>query len=167
MPDPSKAIGLRLPHHVWEQVKAYGMDNYPSDTSKEGIDVTRTVISLICQALGTTLDAPINDSYTVVVQQQLSALSNDNALLSERLTIVEQLLSKRLMTTVEHPLSEQITEDEKQPDDLTEVVEQPLSEQLTDEIPAQYTAKKLADKLRITPQCLGKWRDAGDRKSVV
>ena len=137
MADPSKAIGLRLPHHIWEQVKAYGMDNYPSETSKDGIDVTRTVVSLICQALGTTLDTPvislsdemITERTTIIVQQQLSALYNDNSALLERLTHVEQQLSEHLTDNVQQSLSKELTELEKSSTstDLTNFIEELIS----------------------------------------
>jgi hypothetical protein len=131
MPDPSKAIGLRLPHHVWEQVKAHGIANYPSDSGKEGIDVTRTVVALLCQALGAPLDAPVSnlsndmitECITDIVQQQLSQLSNsssDNDMLSERLTIVEHLLSQLSNNNIDNTsLSERLTAIEKQSGTVT------------------------------------------------
>ena len=48
-----------------------------------------------------------------------------------------------------------------------QVVDEILAEELTPEPPTQYSAKELADKLRITPQCLGKWRDKAGKLEAL
>ena len=114
MTEPSKAIGVRIPFDVWEKLKEYGLKTYPSDKSKEGIDVTQSIISLLQQALGISLDSSINQSnitldkrITDIVRQQLAKVSNNvsNQLdlsLDKRMTELE----KRLRETEESALSQ-------------------------------------------------------------
>jgi hypothetical protein len=56
MAELNKAIGLRIPPKLWEEIKGYGLENYPGSKSKEGFDVTKTIVSLLAQALETPLD---------------------------------------------------------------------------------------------------------------
>lgn len=114
MTEPSKAIGVRIPFDVWERLKEYGLETYPSDKSKEGIDVTQSIISLLQQALSISLDLNINQSnatlderITNIVIQQLAKVSNNvsnqsNAMLDERITELE----KRLRETEKSALSQ-------------------------------------------------------------
>jgi flagellar capping protein FliD len=109
MTEPSKAIGVRIPSDVWEKLKEYGLETYPSDKSKEGIDVTQSIVSLLQQALGISLDLNIHQSnitlderITDIVRQQLAKASNNvnNQLdlsLDKRITELE----KRLRETEE------------------------------------------------------------------
>jgi hypothetical protein len=73
MSENSKAIGLRLPPEVWEKLREYGLEHYPSDKSKEKIDVTQTITTLLKQALGISLD-------DYVIQS--------NVTLDERITVI-------------------------------------------------------------------------------
>jgi hypothetical protein len=56
MTESSKAIGVRVPIEVWEMVREYGLERYPSPKSKEGIDVTQTIVTLLKGALSSPDD---------------------------------------------------------------------------------------------------------------
>jgi hypothetical protein len=94
MTELKKAIGLRLPSTIWENIKQYGLEHFPGEKSREGFDVTQTVVTLLAQALGTCLDGQTvhqsnrltDERITVVVKQQLDA----------RITMFEQQLNERL-----------------------------------------------------------------------
>jgi hypothetical protein len=104
MTEPSKAIGVRIPFDVWEKLKEYGLETYPSDKSKEKIDVTQSIVSLLQQALGISLDSNIHQSnitlderITDIVRQQLAKASNNannqsDSSLDKRITKLEKRL---------------------------------------------------------------------------
>jgi hypothetical protein len=83
MTETSKAIGLRLPIDVWGRVREYGVERYPSEKSKEKIDVTQTIVSLLKQALDIPLDINaklpnniLDERITDIVRQQITEISN-------------------------------------------------------------------------------------------
>lgn len=59
MAELNKAIGLRIPPKLWEEIKEYGLENYPGSKGKEGFDVTKTIVSLLTQALENPSDSII------------------------------------------------------------------------------------------------------------
>lgn len=91
MAEPSKAIGLRLPTSVWDRLREYGLEHYPSDKGKEGIDVTQSIVALLKQALGISLDEYVKQS---------------NSTLDERITTIVE----RLLDEVTNPLREELSE---------------------------------------------------------
>lgn len=109
MSENNKAIGLRLPNNVWDKVRAYGLEHYPSDKSKDGIDVTVTITTLLKQALGISLDdyvqqsnAVLNERITDVVRQMLEEritdieerITDKEVMLNERITNIEEVVNK-------------------------------------------------------------------------
>ena len=49
----SKAVGLRLPMNLWEQITEYGCENYPKpDGGEKEFDITSTLLDLINKGLG-------------------------------------------------------------------------------------------------------------------
>jgi len=111
MSENSKAIGLRLPTEVWEKLREYGLEHHPSDKSKEKIDVTQTITTLLKQALGISLDdyvvqsnITLDERITVIVKQMLDGESE--VILDERITVIV----KRLLDDVTKPLRDEISE---------------------------------------------------------
>ena len=91
MAENSKAIGLRLPSDVWDKLREYGLEHYPSDKSKEGIDVTQSITTLLKQALGISLDDYVMQS---------------NTTLDEHITAIV----RRLLDDVTNPLRDELAE---------------------------------------------------------
>lgn len=102
---PSKFIGVRLPYHVWEALKEYGVQAYPSDEAKEGFEVTATVVNLICQGLGIVERSPNSQALNDVKQPLNTQPLNDVLqLLNNRVGSLETALSsevERLNSQVE------------------------------------------------------------------
>jgi hypothetical protein len=83
MAELNKAIGLRIPPKLWEEIKGYGLENYPGSKGKEGFDVTRTIVSLLAQALETPLDntadrsnASSDEHMIKIIRQELDKAIN-------------------------------------------------------------------------------------------
>jgi hypothetical protein len=111
MSENSKAIGLRLPPEVWDKLREYGLEHHPSDKSKEKIDVTQTITTLLKQALGISLDdyviqsnVTLDERITVIVKQMLDGESE--VILDERITVIV----KRLLDDATKPLRDEISE---------------------------------------------------------
>lgn len=117
MAENSKAIGLRLPSDVWDKLREYGLEHYPSDKSKEGIDVTQSITTLLKQALGISLDDYVTQSnitlderITDIVKQLLNSDSNNTGgtsdiVLDERITVIV----RRLLDDITNPLRDEIS----------------------------------------------------------
>lgn len=111
MSENSKAIGLRLSPEVWDKLREYGLEHYPSDKSKEKIDVTQTITTLLKQALGMTLDdyviqsnITLDERITGIVKQMLDGGSE--VILDERITVIV----KRLLDDITKPFRDEISE---------------------------------------------------------
>jgi len=114
----SKAIGLRIPPEVWDKLREYGLEHYPSDKSKEKIDVTQTITTLLKQALGISLDdyvirsnITLDERITSIVKQLLDSESDNiknssKVALDERITVIV----RRLLDDVTKPLRDEISE---------------------------------------------------------
>jgi hypothetical protein len=103
MAETSKAIGLRLPADVWEKIREYGIENYPSDKSKEGIDVTQSIVSLLRQALGISLDTgvrPLDDMSNkriTEVEERLKSAEESISTHEQTLTELKKLVANCLI----------------------------------------------------------------------
>ena len=91
----SKAIGLRIPPQLWEQVSNYGCENFPkshSENEKE-FDITATLLELIGKGLGNdsveqTDEQSVKHIVIQTVEQQFDNLLN----------IVDSRISEQLNT---------------------------------------------------------------------
>jgi hypothetical protein len=120
MSETKKAIGLRLPRGVWDDLKQYGIEHHPSDKGSEGFDVTFAITTLLAQALGTSLDKPLSNQSNVtsderiteIIKQQLNELLSpkldDSA--SDDLTDVIKSLNSQITAIVNSKISEVKTE---------------------------------------------------------
>jgi ribosome biogenesis GTPase A len=119
MSETKKPVGLRLTSKVWESLKQYGLEHKPSGKGQEGFDVTQTIESLLCQALGISLETPTplsntvsDDSLTEMIKQQLNDLLSpmlyESA--SDNQTDVSELLNSRITEIVDAKIGKVTTE---------------------------------------------------------
>ena len=93
----SKAIGLRIPPQLWEQVSNYGCENFPKSNSEneKEFDITATLLELIGKGLG-------NDSVEQNVQQ-----TDEQSVKHLVIQTVEQQFDN-LLNIVDNRMSEQL-----------------------------------------------------------
>ncbi len=71
----SKAIGLRIPAALWEQVSNYGCENFPKPDSEGGkdFDITSTLLELINKGLGNdSVEQPDKQTVEQIVKDLVS-----------------------------------------------------------------------------------------------
>lgn len=114
MTDTKEPVGLRLSSQLWESLKQYGLQHHRSDKGKKGFDVTQTIESLLCQALGISLETPTPLSNTVsddrlseMIKQQLNELLSPMlyASVSDNQTDVSKLLNTQITEIVDAKIS--------------------------------------------------------------
>lgn len=133
MSENSKAIGLRLSPEVWDKLKEYGLEHYPSDKSKEKIDVTQTITTLLKQALGISSDdyviqsnITLDERITGIVKQMLDGESE--VILDERITVIV----KRLLDDITKPFRDEIVRlNERSVEVPVQSIEPPLASRKT------------------------------------
>jgi hypothetical protein len=115
MSETKKPVGLRLTSKVWESLKQYGLQHKPSDKGQEGFDVTQTIETLLCQALGISLETPLplsnsmsDDRLTEMIKQQLNDLLSPMLYdsVSNNQTDVSKLLNSQITAIVDTKISE-------------------------------------------------------------
>jgi DNA-binding transcriptional regulator YiaG len=77
MSEYSKAIGIRIPIEVWENLKKHGLARYPNSRNKEGFDLTQSIVSLLKQSLEMSDDvstAVIRSNELDEIQSQIDDL---------------------------------------------------------------------------------------------
>ena len=85
----SKAIGLRIPAPLWEQIAEFGCENFPKPDSERDFDITATLLELIHKGLGNdnieqvdeqtvkrTVEELVNQNVKQIVKQQLETQLN-------------------------------------------------------------------------------------------
>ncbi len=91
----SKAIGLRIPVSLWEQVTEFGCENFPKPDSERDFDITSTLLELIARGLG-------NDNVEQVdrqtVEQTVEEIVQQN---------VEQLVKQQLDDRLDNLLNKE------------------------------------------------------------
>jgi hypothetical protein len=119
MTDTKEPVGLRLSSQLWESLKQYGLEHHRSDKGKKGFDVTQTIESLLCQALGISLETPTPLSNTVsddhlseMIKQQLNDLLSPMLYesVSDSKTDVSRLLNSQITKIVDAKIGEVTTE---------------------------------------------------------
>jgi hypothetical protein len=119
MSETKKPVGLRLTSKLWESLKQYGLQHHLSDKGKEGFDVTQTIESLLCQALGISLEtsAPLSntmsdDRLAEMIKQQLNDLLSPMLYdsVSDNQTDVSKLLNSQIIEIVDAKIGEVSTE---------------------------------------------------------
>jgi hypothetical protein len=110
MTDTKEPVGLRLSSQLWESLKQYGLQHHRSDKGKKGFDVTQTIESLLCQALGISLETPTPLSNTVsddrlaeMIKQQLNELLSPMLYdsISDSQSDVSKLLDRKITDVVD------------------------------------------------------------------
>jgi hypothetical protein len=119
MSETKKPVGLRLTSKVWESLKQYGLEHKPSGKGQEGFDVTQTIETLLCQALGISTDTPpplsnamSDDRLTEMIKQQLNDLLSPMLydFMSDSQSDVSKLLNIRITDIVDTKIDEVTTE---------------------------------------------------------
>jgi hypothetical protein len=101
----SKAIGLRVPLDLWEQVIKYGCQNFPKESDEgKDFDITATLLDLINKGLGNddveqfdqqsvehTVENLVNQNVKQVVKQELDEELNN---LLDNKKFIEAIASK-------------------------------------------------------------------------
>ena len=97
----SKAIGLRIPTPLWEQVSSYGCENFPkSDDEKRDFDITATLLELINKGLGNdsveptdiqTVEQIVRDIVSQNVQHPVQQIDEQSVKLFVEQTVELQL----------------------------------------------------------------------------
>jgi hypothetical protein len=110
MSETKKPVGLRLTSKVWESLKQYGLEHKPSGKGQEGFDVTQTIETLLCQALGISTDTPpplsnvvSDDRLTEMIKQQLNNLLSPMLYdsISDSQSDVSKLLNRKITDVVD------------------------------------------------------------------
>ena len=89
----SKAIGLRIPVSLWEQVTEFGCENFPKPDSERDFDITSTLLELIERGLG-------NDNVEQVERQTVEQTVED--IVQQN---VEQLVKQQVDTQLNNLLN--------------------------------------------------------------
>ncbi len=119
MSEAKKPVGLRLTNKLWVVLKQHGIEHYPSDKGQDGFDVTQTIESLLCQALGISLETSTPSSNTVsddrltkMISQQLIELLSPTLYsdMSDNQTNVSKLLNSKVTEIVEAKIGEVTTQ---------------------------------------------------------
>ena len=115
MSEAKKPVGLRLTNKLWIVLKEHGIEHHPSDKSQDGFDVTQTIESLLCQALGISLETSTSPSNTVsddrlteMISQQLVKLLSPTlySVIDDNQTDVSKLLNSKITEIVEAKIGE-------------------------------------------------------------
>ena len=115
MSEAKKPVGLRLTNKLWVVLKQHGIEYHPSDKSQDGFDVTQTIESLLCQALGISLETSTSPSNTVsddrlteMISQQLIELLSPTLYsdTSDNQADVSKLLNSKITEIVEAKIGE-------------------------------------------------------------
>lgn len=132
MSDTKEAVGLRLTSKLWDSLKQYGLERHPSDKSKKGFDVTQTIETLLCQALGISLETPT---------PLFNAVSNTTS--DDRLTdMIKEQLNKLLLPALYDSIS-----------DSQSCVSELLNSKITDIVNTKFTDPENGLEAYTTNQC--------------
>lgn len=119
MTDTKKAIGLRLSSQLWDSLKEYGNQHHASDKNQSGFDVTQTIETLLCQALGISLETPkplfntaSDERLTEIIKEQLNILLSPALYdsVSDNQSNVSKLLNSRITEIVDDKIGKVKTE---------------------------------------------------------
>ena len=119
MSEAKKPVGLRLTNKLWVVLKQHGIEHHPSDKGQDGFDVTQTIESLLCQALGISLEtstplsnAVSDERLTEMISQQLIELLSPTLYrdMSDNQTNVSKLLNSKITEIVEAKIGEVTTQ---------------------------------------------------------
>ena len=107
----SKAIGLRIPLQLWEQVSNYGYENFSKSDDEKDFDITATLLELIGKGLG---NDSVEQTDIQTVEQIVKNIVNQNTQETD-----EQSIKHLVIQTVE-----------QQFDNLLNIVDNRMSDQL-------------------------------------
>ena len=119
MSEAKKPVGLRLTNKLWVVLKQHGLEHHPSDKGQEGFDVTQTIESLLCQALGISLETstPLSDTVsddrlTETISQQLNKLLSPllYSVIGDNQTDVSKLLDSKITAIVDVKINKVTTQ---------------------------------------------------------
>ena len=119
MSEAKKPVGLRLTNKLWIVLKQHGTKHHPSDKGQEGFDVTQTIESLLCQALGISLETSTSPSNTVsddrlteIISQQLIELLSPTlySVIDNNQTDVSKLLNSKITEIIKAEIGEVIAQ---------------------------------------------------------
>ena len=119
MSEAKKPVGLRLTNKLWVVLKQHGIEHHPSDKGQEGFDVTQTIESLLCQALGISLEISpslsnivSDDRLTEIINQQLNKVLSPllYSVIDDNQTDVSKLLNSKITEIVGAKIGEVTTQ---------------------------------------------------------